>query len=215
MDNYKLIVRASACSQLMTNDRTGKQMGDTAKGLIKSIAVADVFGLRPQFSSKETEKGHWMEQDAIELLNRLEFQSYQKNMTRVTWEGFTGECDIHAPEQSLIRDIKCAWSASTFSWTTDELEAKAKKAGYDIQGRVYMMLYKCDYFKLDEVLLTTPSDLLKFDDEDFHSVDHIAENKRITTIAFERDAEFEERLFERYQQAEKFYNEYINQLLNK
>lgn len=215
MEDFKLIARASACSQLLTSDRSGKGLGETAKSYIQSVAIRDAFGLTPIFSSKETEKGTWMEQDAIDLLNRMEFKNYQKNTVRMNFEGFTGECDIHAPEESLIRDIKCAWSAKTFSWTKAELEAKAKKSGYDTQGRVYMMLYNCDHFKLDEVLLTTPPELVGFEDAEFHEYDHIPENKRITTIAFERCTNWEGRLFERYELAAKYYKEYLTEILNK
>lgn len=216
MKDYQLLIRASSGSDFMTNDRSGKAMGETAKSMIKKIAIEDVFGLRSSISSREMEKGTWLEEDAIAMLNRLEFKSYEKNTERKTSNGFTGECDIYSPNESLIRDIKNAWSADTFSWTKDELEAKVKKSGYDTQGRIYMMLWDCDFFKLDEVLLSTPVDLLGYNDSpEFHDYDAIPENKRITTIEFNRDKLFEERLQERYHEANNYYQSYINQLLNK
>ena len=214
---HKLLIKASAGKAFMTQGRKKEEeWGDLAIGLIKDIAIADVFGKKKYVTAKEMDKGITLEGEAIQLLNRLEFKSYQKNTIRLTANGFTGECDIDSKEESLIRDIKCPWSASSFSWFKDDLAAKARAAGYDVQLKIYMMLYERDHAKLDEVLLTTPIELLPpYEDEDYHDVDSIPEHKRITTIEFERDPLFEEMLLNRYAQAEKIYNNFITQLIDK
>ena len=217
MQNYKLLIRASSMSQFLTSGRAkDKVFGDTALNLIKKTAVADVFNLHKGFSSKETEKGDLMETKSIELYNLLYFTEYKKNAVRITENGFTGECDIDDPNNSLIIDIKNAWSADSFSWTADDLAQKAKKAGYDDQLRTYMMLYNRDNAQIAETLLSTPIDLIpSYEDVTYHEVDHIPANKRITIIDYKRDRDWEEMVQERYLQAEKIYNEFINQILNK
>ena len=214
MSNYNLLVRASAVSKLLTNDRSGKQMGETAKSLIQEQAIQDLYNLRPSFSSKETDKGNWCEQLAIDELTALDFHQYQKNEVRIHKNGFTGECDIDTGTK--IIDIKNAWSASTFSWTEEQLIAKIKKSGYEDQLRTYMMLYDREESELVEVLLSTPEDLLGYsDDAEFHNVDHIPIEKRITRQSFTRCKEWEEKLLERYEQANQYYQSFINQILNK
>jgi hypothetical protein len=216
MKDYKLQVRASQVSKLITNDRTGKSMGDTAKNLIRSIAIQDVFGLKTEISSKEIKKGITLENDAIELLNLVEFKQYKKNTARVVCNGFSGECDIDSISESLIRDIKCAWSHDTFSWTKDELFAKSKKSGYEEQLRTYMMLYDRDNAKLDEILLTTPIELIPdYMDFDLFDYDEIPMQKRITTIEYKRNKDWESALMERYKEASIYYDNYVQQILNK
>ncbi len=217
MSNYQLLIRASSASDFLKSGRSkADEFGETAINLIKSIAISDLFGLKKQVSSKEMQKGIDLEHEAIELVNLLEFNSYKKNDVRITKDGFTGECDIDSPNERLIRDVKCAWSADTFSWTEEELLKKCKKLGYEEQLRIYMMLYNRDRACIDEVLLTTPSYLVPvYEDADFHEVDHIPESKRKTTVFFNRDLEWEQRLLERYAKAEKIYDEFINQITIK
>jgi hypothetical protein len=217
MKDYKLIIRASSVSDFLKSGRSkSEEFGETAISLIKSIAIKDVFGLVKSVSAKEMDKGTMLEAESIEMLNGMLFASYFKNEVRVTQNGFSGECDIDSESESLIIDMKNSWSASSFAWTKDELVSKCKKAGYEEQLRTYMMLYNRDHAKLVDVLQTTPMELLPpYEDYDYHDVDHIQIQKRITIIDFERDKEWEERLLERYAKAELIYNEFINQLISK
>jgi hypothetical protein len=210
-----LVIRASQVSNLLTSDRSGKAMGETAKTLIKTIAIENLYGKVPSFESKYTDKGTMLEQDAIEMLNRNLFTDYVKNTVRIHTDKFTGECDIH-DKGKIIRDIKCSWSVSTFPWTIEDAEKEIKKSGYEEQGRTYMMLYNEPRFAVDFCLLSTPIDLLSpFDDFDFHDVDDIPEIKRITTVYFERDLNWEAQLLHRWEQANEYYINFVNQILNK
>ncbi len=217
MSNFKLLIRAHQTKSFCTSGRTkDEEFGETAISLIHDIALFDLYRLKKHVSTKEMEKGILLEPDAIEMMNRVYFRSYTKNTVRKTEHGFTGECDIDSEPESLVRDMKNAWSADTFSWTREQLEKKAKKSGYDLQLRTYMMLYNRDGSRLDEVLLSTPFDLIPpYEDPDFHEVDHIAEAKRITTIEDTRDKLWEEWLLERHYKAEKIYQSFIEEIQNK
>jgi hypothetical protein len=50
---------------------------------------------------------------------------------------------------------------------------------------------------------------------DLHRVDHIAPEKRITSVIYERDLEKEELIREKLIFANEYYSQYINQLNSK
>jgi hypothetical protein len=214
---HKFLVRASAMKQFLTKGRgKGEEFGQTALTYIKECAIADYFERRKAITAKEMDKGITLENEAIQVLNTLEFKNYVKNTVRMTNNGFTGECDIDSKEESLIRDIKCAWSIGTFSWFAEDLLSKCADSGYEAQVRTYMMLYERDYARVDEVLLSTPFELIpSYEDEEYHDVDFIPLIKRHTSVLFERDKEWEEQVMERYLKAEKIYNQFIINLDNK
>jgi hypothetical protein len=62
---------------------------------------------------------------------------------------------------------------------------------------------------------THPSLLNEWENLSLHQVDHIAPEKRITSILFERDLELEEEIKLRLHYCTEYYVKYINQLNNK
>ena len=85
-------------------------------------------------SSKYTEKGKKMEEDAITLYSRFRKQVYKKNEQRLTNDSFTGEPDIISEDETI--DTKCSWSLDSFpSLLTDPIDAD-----YEYQGLGYMDL---------------------------------------------------------------------------
>jgi hypothetical protein len=203
--------RASSLGKLMANDRSGKNMGQTAKSYIIQKAKEDFFEYRSELNSKYITKGLAQEQDSIDLLNGVRFQNYVKNEQRAENEYLTGCCDI-ITEDSII-DIKSSWSLETFPATTFELK---DLSDYEWQGRAYMWLYDKPNFELCYVMVSTHPELLsQYDPIDIHEVDHIDPAKRITSITFERDAEIEIRMQEQLLAASLFYEQVLTQLQNK
>jgi len=105
----------------------------------------------------------------------------------------TGECDILVPGEKVI-DVKTAWSLSTFPATKDELSSIVKKSGYEWQGRAYMWLENVELFELAYCLVSTPEELIKYEQKELHIVDHIDPLLRVTRIFIERDKELEEKI---------------------
>jgi hypothetical protein len=203
--------RASQLGKLMTNDRSGKVMGQTAKSYIIQKAKEDFYDYRTQLMNKYVLKGIEQEQDSIDLLNGVRFQNYVKNEHRAENEYLTGCCDI-ITEDSII-DIKSSWSLETFPATTFELK---DLNDYEWQGRAYMWLYDKPTFELCYVMVSTQPELLsQYDPIDIHEVDHIDPAKRITSIKFERDTDIEIRIQEQLLAASLFYEQVITQLKNK
>jgi hypothetical protein len=204
--------RASSLGKLMTSSRTkGEALSQTAKSYIIQKAKEDFFEYRSELNSKYITKGLAQEQDSINLLNLVRLEDYKKNEERVENEWLSGCCDI-ITDTSII-DIKTSWSLDTFPATTYELK---DLSDYEWQGRAYMWLYDMPKFELCYVMVTTAPELLwEYENGALHYVEHIAPEKRITSITFARDKEIEIQMAERLILATEFYNEVINQLNNK
>jgi hypothetical protein len=204
--------RASQLGKLMTSSRTkGEVLSQTAKSYIIQKAKEDFYGYKNELTNKYVIKGIEQEQDSIDLLNLVRVELWTKNDQRAENEWLTGCCDI-ITENSII-DIKTSWSLDTFPSTTYELK---DLNDYEWQGRAYMWLYDVPTFELCYVMVSTHPELLsQYDPYDIHEVDHIAPEKRITSITFERDKELEIQMQERLMAATEFYNEVLTQLENK
>jgi hypothetical protein len=204
--------RASQLGKLMTSSRTkGEALSQTAKSYIIQKAKEDFFEYRSELNSKYITKGLAQEQDSIDLLNLVRLEDYRKSDERVENEWLTGCCDIIT--DTYIIDIKTSWSLDTFPATSYELK---DLSDYEWQGRAYMWLYDMPFFELCYVMVTTAPEIMgDYENGALHYVDHIAPEKRITSITFERDKEIEIQMAERLILATEFYKEVINQLESK
>jgi hypothetical protein len=204
--------RASSLGKLMTSSRTkGEALSQTAKSYIIQKAKEDFFEYRSELNSKYITKGLAQEQDSINLLNLVRLEDYKKNEERVENEWLSGCCDI-ITDTSII-DIKTSWSLDTFPATSYELK---DLSDYEWQGRAYMWLYDMPSFELCYVMVSTAPEILgEYENGALHYVEHIAPEKRITSITFERDKEIEIQMAEKLILATEFYNEVLTQLKNK
>ena len=114
--------RASQIGKLMTNDRSGKNIGQTAINYINQIAKEDFFGYESPVINRYLDKGTNQELESIQLLNAVRFEDFQKNAVRKSNEFITGECDIETV--SSIIDIKTSWSLDTFPELPEEIDSK-------------------------------------------------------------------------------------------
>ena len=210
-----LVVRCSSLHKMMTNSRSKKdELSATTKTWLKEMVKEDVFGYSKQLDTPAINKGINFEDDSIALLNEATFNSYKKNTERITNEWLTGEADIVDAE--LIRDIKSSWSLETFPAFQEDADAAVKKSGYDWQLRGYMMLYNKPKATIDYCMISTPESLLKdWDDRTIHKVDHIAPTRRISTVTIERDEDIEAKMLERYEVANRYYQQYLTELKSK
>ena len=149
------------------------------------------------------QKGVECEQKSIELLNNVEFRlskPYVKNTERKSNEWITGECDIYDPDTKLIRDIKTSWSLATFPLFATNAD------DYEWQMRGYMMLWDCDAASVDYCLVDTPEHLIGYEQRELHIVSHIEPEKRVKSFVYKRDLEKEERIKQRCEQLQAYYN---------
>ena len=201
----------SSLGKLMTTPKSkGENLSQGAKTYIRQVAKQDFFGYRVELDNKYINKGKDQEQDSIDLLNAVRFTNYHKNDVRIEDEYMTGECDILVDDRVI--DIKTSWNLETWPATPGE----AHDNDYEWQGRAYLMLYDREIFELVFCLVTTKDEFLnQWEQIDLHRVDHIAPEKRITSVIYERDLEKEELIREKLIFANEYYSQYINQLNSK
>lgn len=197
----------SSIGKLMTNGRGKNEVGATAKSYIKQVAKENFYGYRSEINNKYIQKGLMQEQDSIDLLNTVRFEGYIKNDVRMVNEVMTGECDI-ITNDSII-DIKTSWSLDTFPVLAED----AYDALYEWQLRAYMALYDRPKAELIYCMVTTSNELLnEWENLDIHRVDHIAPEKRITVLSFERNEDKEIEMLDRLKWATEYYDEYYKML---
>lgn len=198
----------SSLGSLMTSPKSKSEiLSAGAKTYIKSKAKEDFYGYRSEINSKYIQKGLMQEQDSIDLLNTVRFEDYIKNDVRMVDKYMTGEADIVTYD--LIIDVKTSWSLETFPALAEE----GYESKYEWQLRAYMMLYDRPKAELIYCMVTTSNELLnEWENLAIHRVDHIAPEKRITVLSFERDQDKEIEMLDRLKWATEYYDEYYSLL---
>jgi len=197
-----------------TPRKKGESLTDTAKSYIRQLVKEKVFNYSSYFETKHTEKGTFVEDDSIKLLNSVLFTEYTKNETRLKNEYISGECDINGDD--IIIDIKSSWNKDTFPATTEEAQKAVKKSGYDWQGVGYMWLYNKPFFSVAYCLVNTPDFLLEYENNiKAHLVDDIPPEYRVTIVNYKRDQEKEQAIIEKVKACREFANKYYNEIINK
>ena len=182
-------IRASGLGDIMTDPKEKSQiLSKGAKTVLDKMAKEFVYGFNEVISGKYMDKGIIVEDQSIELYNSVFFTDYTKNTERKTNDWITGECDIFTGDK--IIDIKSSWNLATFPATSEDGEDK----GYEWQLRAYMMLWNVDCADIAYCIVNTPDELIKYEQEELHFVDHIDENLRVTVVNYVRDLELEEKI---------------------
>lgn len=199
----QILFRCSSIGKLMTEPKTKSDgpLSVGAKTYIRSLAAQDIFGVDFEISSKEMEKGILVESDAIALLNRVRGLSLVKNQERRKNEWINGEADLFDSERRRGHDLKCSWSIATFPIATIDCEDKL----YEWQMRGYMWLWDADEWEVNYALISTPENLVRYEPQTMHFVDHIPEHLRLTTWTVRRDKEKEEAMIEKIKAARQYY----------
>lgn len=217
---YQFKPRCSMLHQLMSEPRTKAReagmISDTAKATVREIAKYDLFGYQSFDGNKYTAKGNQLEEQAIKLSGFTRGLVLKKNTERRENDWISGECDIYVPSRKLIIDTKCSWDIGTHPFFADEAQAKAQKAGYDIQMQGYMWLWECEEAQIDFVLFPTPLDLIgsyESTEKLIDLVEQIPQEKRITTVTIKRDEEIIAKIQERVEAAGKYYDQLIQEMM--
>ena len=198
-----MLIRCSALRLAMTEARAKNAgLSETAKKVVEDEIRTLYFGVREKISSKAMQKGIDCEQQSIDLLNNVEFRlskPYVKNSERKSNQWITGECDIYDADTRTIRDIKTSWSIATYPLFADNAN------DYEWQMRGYMMLWDCDTAIVDYCLVDTPEQLIGYEQRELHIVSHIDPEKRVKSFVFERDEQKEQRIKERCEQLQEYF----------
>jgi hypothetical protein len=184
-----LRIRCSSLSKIMTEPKSKDEILSVgAKTYIEDLAKEFVYGYVKEVSSKEMEKGLIVEQACIDLLNEVLFTNYVKNTERRENDWITGECDIFTGRK--IHDIKAPWSLATFPATV----FAGRDKDYEWQLRGYMMLWNVDESEINYCMVSTPDELIRYEPESIHYVDHIDPMLRVTRVPYKRDKSLEDKI---------------------
>ena len=205
-----LKIRASQLGLIMTEPKSKTEVLSVgAKTYINKLAKEFVYGYDEVITSKYIDKGIQVEDESIELYNRVFLTDYSKNTERKTNDWITGECDIFTG--SKVIDIKSSWSLATFPCFKEDATDKQ----YEWQLRAYMMLWNCNEAELAYCMVSTPDELIKYEQIDMHLVDGIDESLRVTVNKFERDIELEELIKTKCTSAQIYFNQLCDQIASE
>ena len=224
----ELLFRCSALGNIMTESRSKSEvLSETAKGYIQDLFKERELGIYKEFSSRYIDKGLEMEDEAIQFASEvLNWDFVVKNETRFNNEWLTGEPDINT--DSLLADIKCSWSGSTFPMFDDTLKNKAYY--WQLQG--YLMLTGHETSELVYCLMNTPLQIVEDEIrrqhwklnlieedldvrqavQDMHNFDHIPSELRVKRFIVEKDEAAQEKIKERVKVARDYYQQLKNKL---
>lgn len=174
-------------------------LSDGAKTELKRIAKEFMFCYHKVVDTKFMEKGNLLEEAAIEFLSHFFFQKFTKNTERRENKYLTGECDIWVPSVRTI-DTKVPWSLDTFPLLRED----AHDPIYEWQGRGYMSLWDVPEHMVAYVMFDTPDDLRKWEQPEIHSVGHLPQHMRLTTITYQRDMELERKMYAKLEVAQQY-----------
>lgn len=151
----------SSLGDIMTNDRSGKQMGETSKKKILECWIEETYKRKKDISNKYMEKGTLMEEDSITLYSLVTKKFNKKNIEQIRNDFFVGTPDLYDGEDiyhaTEIKDIKTSWDIFTFY---ENLHKPVNK-NYIWQLQAYMDLTGAKEAGLVYCLVDTPLHLIE------------------------------------------------------
>lgn len=220
-DNFK--VRCSAIGKIMTSPRSkGEVLSQTTKSYIKELVLEHKYGIRKEINSRYLDKGNMVENESIELTERvLDLDLIVKNESYFENEFICGTPDIIMGD--TIIDVKSSWSAHTFPFFFDE-ELPNKDYYYQLQGYMaltgatkgivaYCLINTPEEIVLDEIRRTSWSrhelDVTEETEAEVrqqHEFDHIPEVNRVKAYHIERNEDVIQAIYDRVNECKIYYD---------
>lgn len=227
MKPQEILFRCSRLGALMTNSRTKSEpLSETTKTYLVDLIGEVKYGIREEISSKQMDKGTYVEADGITLLSEQVGQLMVKNKNTYRNDYITGTPDILLAE--AVVDIK-----SPYTWGNFAKAGMTKD--YEWQLRGYMALTGKEVAHLAYCLVDLPEGLL-YDEvkraayyrgimdgsEEYDALEEqlrlnfqygrIPAEKRVKIITIARDAQLEADLYERIEACRQWLTEQWEQL---
>jgi hypothetical protein len=202
------------------NELGNIELSDGAKTYIHEVVRQEVYGYKSSFSGNRfTEKGLQCEDSAIDLYNQVFFTQHVKSEMELSHGLVMGHPDIVDVVNGKIIDIKTSWNKSTFPL----FESDGYNAQYVWQVRTYLYLMRkvtgenrWVNGEIAYMLVDTPEELVPENDcDDLHMVSDLPLNLRYTIVNVELTDQMVEHMDKRLLAAEKYAEQYKNNLINK
>lgn len=155
MDTSKILFRCSAIGDIMTDPRSkSEEFSKTAqKRAVEAYIIARYDRYPKDITSDAIKKGLMVEDDAIDILARVDQKLYLKNEQRFSNDFITGTPDIIAHD---VVDIKSSWDIFTYFGSKFDYD---KSYEWQVQG--YMALTGKTSARLAYVLCDTPDAIIE------------------------------------------------------
>ena len=215
-----LKIRASQVGKIMTSSRSkGDVLSKTAKTYLEQLAKEELLGVRTEFSSKYTDKGNIVEDDAIALVEKVnDWDFLYKNEEHFSNDYVTGTPDVLT--EDVLLDVKSSWNVDTFPMFDKELKNK----DYYYQLQAYMWLTNKTESYLCYCLVDTPKFIIKAEVRKLHKPRYSdikaiilkhkfnadTEKYRVKSFQVVRDDDVIEQIKERIEVCREYYNNLIN-----
>ncbi len=198
--------RASSVGKLMPYPEKDT-LSDGALSHVYELSSQILLDWQPELNTPEIEKGRAVEEQSIALLNQVTGNFYVKNHQRITTDLFTGEWDIDEQDEDIIIDIKSAYSKKTFPLIIKEGDKKL----YEWQLDTYMLIRDIGNSEIVYTLVDTPDYLIKRNEPvNWHIVNHIRPELRITALNRKRNAKREQQLISKCRVAQNVLCEILD-----
>lgn len=208
--------QAQTRDELIAKRDAPYELSQGAKTLIEEVIDQEVYGYKVNFSTKETMKGTVVEDDSIDLYNRIHFTSYEKSDMELKYDIMSGHPDIVDEVNLRVIDIKSPWSKKTFP------KRPESNTLYEWQIKSYLFMLRestgKDYRKgeVAYMLVNTPEDLIpQNDDDSLHFMDHLSDNLRCTRVMYELNDDDIAKIKERLKLAKEYGESYLKELMSK
>lgn len=216
-------VRCSSIGKIMTSPRSkGEVLSQTTKSYIKELVLEHKYGIRKEINSRYLDKGNMVENESIELTERvLDLDLIVKNESYFENDFICGTPDIIMGD--TIIDVKSSWSAHTFPFFLDE-ELPNKDYYYQVQGYmaltgatkgmvVYCLINTPEEIVLDEIRRTSWSrhelDVTEETEAEVrqqHEFDHIPEVNRVKAYHIERNEDVIQAIYDKVNECKIYYD---------
>lgn len=145
--------------QKLIQKRDNPELSAGAKTYVEKWLYQALTGKKKPFSNKFTTKGILMEDDAIDIAERvLMWEFAMKNQKHYEDDFFTGTPDLLVTEltgREVVADIKCSFDEESFKFFGSDINMS-----YYYQLQVYMHLTGREHAVLCYVLIDTPDHLI-------------------------------------------------------
>ena len=194
------------------------ELSETTKSWLQEMAVEEVMGIHNLIYTKPIIKGIVCEYDSIDLYNKVMFTHFSKNSVGIEKNGFKATPNLLDDDYAI--KIVSSWDATTFPFFEEDVTKQIKKGGYDWQCRVYMMLFGISRSFVSYCLVDTPKGdlfLQGWENETLHRFNGNADAQKRVSISkvIERDTSIEQEMRERYEIANRYYQNYLEELYYK
>ena len=221
-DDYKLTHNQSVKRNNLIAKRDAPiTLGDGARTLIEEAIDEVMYEYSVSIDRREMTKGTNVEDESIEIYNRIFFTDYRKmeefdDHYSLSFLFVSGHPDIVDCERLKVIDIKSSWSKKTFP------KRPPKNSTYEWQVKMYLYMLTKKTGKhwsdgeIAYILTTTPEELIPdHEDDSLHYMDALEDNLRATIVKIELTEDDIKHMDARMFAAEMYAKEYVNFLTTK